>query len=263
VSYSFQRFRGAIWSYKWQLFGSVLKRGVHVLAMDVDTIVVRPFTQLIESSPGSHLIVGRGSKQADEVLGTSFIYLKSSPQILSFLPKFVTLTNKVLDDHRALNLILNTGFVRWSSPPLQDGQVIDGVAKSGVKVTILPNLQVRAHCDSGEYPAQTAIVVHCKIPRAQRPEVRAQMLTKYGVWLLRENFQFVEFPGNFESWLDVIIDTRSLAYTVMTTGNKKGNSLFSVGMAKAPPPMIGLNQAPVIPINKAPRMGRGIGLGQP
>jgi hypothetical protein len=74
--------------------------------------------------------------------------------------------------------------------------------------------KLRAQCDSGEYPAQTATLVHCKIPRTSKPEVRAQLLNKYGVWLLRENFQFVEFPGNFEAWLDVIIDTRSIAYTV-------------------------------------------------
>ncbi len=54
--------------------------------------------------------------------------------------------------------------------------------------------------------------------------------------ILRENFQFVEFPGNFEAWLDVIIDTRSLAYTMM--GSKRGGNLFAVGLPRAPPAML-------------------------
>jgi hypothetical protein len=44
------RFRGAIWSYKWQLVGAVLKRGVHVITMDVDTIAIRPFSHILEVS---------------------------------------------------------------------------------------------------------------------------------------------------------------------------------------------------------------------
>ena len=91
---------------------------------------------------------------------------------------------KVLDDQRALNLVLNTGFVKWARPVLDDSasEAIDGLAKSGLKVTLLPNLQVRAHCDSAEYPAQTSHVVHCKIPRTTKPDQRLELLTKYGVW---------------------------------------------------------------------------------
>jgi hypothetical protein len=135
------------------------------------------------------------------------------------------------------------------------------------KVSLLPNLQVRAHCDSGEYPGQSAYVVHCKIPRTQKPTERMALLTKYGLWLLRENFQFVEYPGNFEAWLDVVIDTRSLAYTVMTNQNNRkgfgglgggggGGGLFSVG-AKATPTLVNLNRAPVVPLQNQPGVSPG------
>ena len=43
-----ERYRGARWSYKWQLVGAVLKRGVHVVCMDADAIPVRDFTPLIQ-----------------------------------------------------------------------------------------------------------------------------------------------------------------------------------------------------------------------
>jgi len=152
-----------------------------------------------------------------------------------------------------MNLVLNTGFVKWSKQILEDGDAIAGITRSGLKVTVLPNLQVRAHCDSGEYPAQSAHVVHCKIPRTTKPDQRLVLLQKYGVWLLRENFQFVEFPGNFESWLDVIIDTRSLAYTTMTSGKK---NLFLVGR-KSPATMINLNRDPTMPLKPSSGALRG------
>jgi hypothetical protein len=79
--------------------------------------------------------------------------------------------------------------------------------------------------------------------------------------LLRENFQFVEFPGNFEAWLDVIIDTRSLAYTVMTSQKK---NLFLLGR-KSPATMVDMNRSPSLPIRPSSaasvRMDRGIGFG--
>lgn len=34
------------------------------------------------------------------------------------LPKLVSLTNKLLDDERAINILLNQYFVKWINPPL-------------------------------------------------------------------------------------------------------------------------------------------------
>ena len=83
------------------------------------------------------------------------------------------------------------------------------------------------------------------------------MAGRYGVWLLRENFQFVEFPGNFEAWLDVIIDTRSLAYTVMTSGRK---NMFLLGR-KSPATMVNLNRDPAMPLKPSSAAALGMNRG--
>ena len=78
--------------------------------------------------------------------------------------------------------VVLSGFVKWSSPPLVDGPyVVDGLAKSGLRVALLPNVQVRSFCDSGEYPASGgAFVVHCtETPRTQRPEQRMDFLKRW------------------------------------------------------------------------------------
>ena len=50
--------------------------------------------------------------------------------------------SQVLDDQRAMNLVLNTGYVKWGKPLMEDGDAIDGLTRTGLKVTLLPNLQV-------------------------------------------------------------------------------------------------------------------------
>ena len=49
------RYRGAVWSYRWQLIGSVLKRGVHVVHIDIDALLVRNFAPMLQA------LVGAGS----------------------------------------------------------------------------------------------------------------------------------------------------------------------------------------------------------
>ena len=170
-----------------------------------------------------------GAWQVTELLGSGWVFMRSAAPVLALLPKFLSLTQKILDDQRALNLVLNSGFVRWLKPPLQDLDMVEGVTRSGLKILVLPNTVVRRfQCDVG-YPAETAYIVHCALPRHHPSATRQEYLSKYGVWILRENFQFVEFPGNFDTWLDVITDTRSLSHTIMAaTGSRKG-SLFSIG----------------------------------
>ena len=41
-----------------------------------------------------------------------------------------------------MNLVLNTGYVKWGKPLMEDGDAIDGLTRTGLKVTLLPNLQV-------------------------------------------------------------------------------------------------------------------------
>ena len=42
-----------------------------------------------------------------------------------------------------MNLVLNTGYVKWSKQILEDGDPIDGLTRTGLKITVLPNTQVR------------------------------------------------------------------------------------------------------------------------
>ena len=167
------------------------------------------------------------------MLGLGFAYLRSSPQTLSFLPKFQALAQRVLDDNRAINLILNTGFMKWSAPPLADGPaVVDGVARSGLRVALLPNSQVRSFCDGSDGQSIVggsggAFALHCRVPRSQRPDQRIEILKKYRAWLIREGYQYAEFPGTFEAWLDNILDSRLLdtrqrLFSVSAKGGLRG-----------------------------------------
>lgn len=161
------------------------------------------------------IIAGRGSPEPDWLLCMGWVYLRSTPSVLEFLPKFLRKLADVKDDQRAFNLILKYQLkLAWNKDPFKREtfpEVIVGtVVEPSMQVVLLPNNIARRFNCAKSAMSGTEVVVHCRqvgsvgMTQKESPLTKQKGLDQLGLWALRADWRSVANPGSFGDYLSAI-----------------------------------------------------------
>jgi hypothetical protein len=113
------------------------------------------------------IIASRGSPEPDWLLCMGYVYIRSTPSTLEFLPRFIKRLIDVKDDQRAFNLVLKYGYhLTWNKNPFIRSSfkevIVGSIMKPPMQVVLLPNnIARRFGCEPGSMSG-SEIVVHCR-----------------------------------------------------------------------------------------------------
>jgi hypothetical protein len=113
------------------------------------------------------IIASRGSPEPDWLLCMGYVYIRSTPSTLEFLPNFIKRLVDVKDDQRAFNLVMRYGYgLTWNKDPKEGSTykevLVGSILRPNMQLVLLPNTIARRFgCKPGGMTG-SEIVVHCR-----------------------------------------------------------------------------------------------------
>lgn len=162
------------------------------------------------------IIASRGSPEPDWLMCMGYVYIRSTPSTLEFLPRFIKRLVDVKDDQRAFNLVLKFGLhLTWNKNPFARSSfkdvIVGSVIKPPMQVVLLPNnIARRFGCEPGAMSG-AEIVVHCRqvgnlgMTQKESSTTKAEGLSKLGLWVLKSSWTEIPTPPiSWGSYMDSI-----------------------------------------------------------
>ena len=233
--------------YRWKLAAEALMRGFDVIHTEPVCVWLRDPIQLAAQS-SAHIVAGdllaptsaaerskeaaflaankKAGPAAEDRIDVNFIYFRSSAHVANLIPRFLANIRQTGSSKRALNLLLSTGYVRWSArDPESEGKerpkgsklpppsVVIGSSKSNLQVHLWPDSMIKRFGCAEEGALRGVIVLNCihgefafgtGVQDATRAQVSQSGLRQAGAWFLSAAWKNINFPGHLHKWLGMV-----------------------------------------------------------